>query len=261
MGPGAASTTVRPADLSTDRIPVLPHGHPKQEELERREAAYIVLTEGRRILKDVPQPVGVDLGGGDGSSLAQLGATTTFHEMISVDLRLPATGGYPGISYRVCRAEEVRSVVALHSADLVLMVEVIEHLIDPDEAMDSIKAILSRRGAILITTPNLSSLLNRFALLLGFLPLSAEVSTRKVFGRPGSVVAGHLRLHTSRSLRGFLTYHGLIVDRLYSVANSRSMYSQLGSLGRLIEYLDRFAARLPGALGSRLVVVARVREP
>jgi hypothetical protein len=44
--------------------------------------------------------------------------------------------------------------------------------------------------------------------MLGIQPLFTEVSLRGIYGRPGSVVAGHLRLFTSRALLGLLAARG-----------------------------------------------------
>jgi SAM-dependent methyltransferase len=229
----------------------------KREEVVRREAAYYVVKEALRLLGHSPKGVAVDVGGGDGSSLALLGESVTFDQRVSVDVELPANGGYKGITYRVGDAENLGSIFGADSADLVLMIEVIEHLLNPDDAILEVQRILHRGGALILTTPNLSSLINRLSLLAGYLPLSAEVSTRKVFGRPGSSVAGHLRLHTFRSLRDFLSFYDFKIERMYTFPNSASMYQGLGALGRLVRIVDRVSSTATSGLGSRILVVAR----
>ena len=98
--------------------------------------------------------------------------------------------------------------------DLVYAAEVIEHLLNPDFAIEEFARVLRRDGKVLITTPNLASWYNRISLLLGLQPLHSEVSTRRVLGRKfpvlgqGNRPVGHLRLFTLRALVDFLRLHG-----------------------------------------------------
>lgn len=98
--------------------------------------------------------------------------------------------------------------LATESVDVVVLNEVIEHLVDTDGAVDELRRILKPGGYLLLSTPNLAAWFNRVALLLGVQPVFSEVSLRRVFGRPGRVVAGHLRLFTRRALVDFLEAEG-----------------------------------------------------
>lgn len=101
--------------------------------------------------------------------------------------------------------------------DLVYAAEVIEHLLDPDFAMEEFTRVLRPNGKVLMTTPNLASWYNRIFLPLGLQPIHTEVSTRRILGRKFSLLGqgnrpvGHLRLFTLRSLVDFLNLHGLRV--------------------------------------------------
>ena len=108
------------------------------------------------------------------------------------------------------------------SFDVVVFSEVIEHLVDTDGVIDEILRVLVPGGTLLISTPNLSAWFNRGLLAFGVQPLFSEVSRRRVYGRPGTQIAGHLRLFTHRAFRDFLAdrdldgleirgaaYHGL----------------------------------------------------
>lgn len=98
--------------------------------------------------------------------------------------------------------------VATGSVDVVVLNEVIEHLVDTDAAVAELRRVLRPGGHLLLSTPNLAAWFNRGALLLGVQPVFSEVSLRRVFGRPGSVVAGHLHLFTRRALVEFLDANG-----------------------------------------------------
>jgi SAM-dependent methyltransferase len=108
------------------------------------------------------------------------------------------------------RAEVEPSGLPLASgcADVVIMSELIEHLVDPDSALDEARRVLRPAGTLLLSTPNLAAWYNRGLLALGVQPLFTEVSLRGVFGRPGREVAGHLRVFTRRALVGLLAARG-----------------------------------------------------
>jgi SAM-dependent methyltransferase len=96
----------------------------------------------------------------------------------------------------------------------VIMSDVIEHLVDPDSALDEALRVLKPAGTLLLSTPNLAAWYNRGLLALGVQPVFTEVSIRGVFGRPGSQVVGHLRLFTGRALVGLLAARGFGAIRL-----------------------------------------------
>lgn len=111
--------------------------------------------------------------------------------------------------------------------DVVYMSEVLEHLVDPDHAIQELSRVLMPGGKLVITTPNLASWYNRILLLIGLLPVNAETGTRMVTGRKfkvlgqGSHPVGHLRLFTCQALRELLTSHGLEVERLEGYSDDR----------------------------------------
>src|ERR1700733_4748288 len=97
---------------------------------------------------------------------------------------------------------------AAESADVVIMSELIEHLVDTDSALDEAFRVLKPGGSLLMSTPNLAAWYNRGPVALGVQPIFSEVSLRGVYGRPGSQVAGHLHLFTRGALVGLLAARG-----------------------------------------------------
>ncbi len=130
--------------------------------------------------------------------------------------------------------------------DLVYAAEVMEHLFDPDFAIEEFSRVLKQDGKVLITTPNLASWYNRVILFLGLQPLHTEVSSEKVLGREfaalgqGNRPVGHLRLFTLRGLIDFLGIHGFrvlslegypleLLARLWMLESALSKFTSLAS--------------------------------
>ena len=118
--------------------------------------------------------------------------------------------GWPGsAACRCCAGLDTGLPVRSASVDVVIMSEVIEHLVDTDSAIEEAHRVLKPGGSLLLSTPNLAAWYNRALLAVGVQPVFSEVSMRSVFGRPGSQVAGHLRMFTRRALVEFLAAYGL----------------------------------------------------
>ena len=108
--------------------------------------------------------------------------------------------------------------------------------------------ILKPGGTLLLSTPNLGAWFNRIMLLCGMQPVFTEVSFKGVFGRPGKVLAGHLRLFTSRALIEFLTFHGLV-----DIDVRGATYHDVPCGGR---WIDRTLRRYP-TVAAQLLVAAK----
>jgi len=104
------------------------------------------------------------------------------------------------------------------SVDVVLMTEVIEHLVDPDRALQRVRRVLNANGHLVLSTPNIACVINRVMLPIGLQPFHSEVSTRLVLGRrfaflgEGAKPVGHLRLFTYRALSQVLQLNGFRVE-------------------------------------------------
>lgn len=88
--------------------------------------------------------------------------------------------------------------------DAVLMVALIEHLIDPLRAMQSIRKLLRPGGFVYVDTPNIAKYTRRIKLALGQFPSTASLGEGLVTyeGKPVDLYdEGHLHYFTYRSLR------------------------------------------------------------
>jgi SAM-dependent methyltransferase len=200
------------------------------------------------ILRNAPDPaVILDVGCGDGSALATAAIQNPAHRFAGIDWSADALRQARRRGLTVVRAAVSAPglPVADGAADVVIMSELIEHLVDPDGAVAEVRRALRPGGSLLLSTPNLAAWYNRGLLAAGIQPVFSEVSLRAVFGRPGRVVAGHLRLFTRRALTEFLTASGF---RCVSVAGAR-----YHDVPRPLGALDRAFCRWPSAASILLV--------
>lgn len=99
--------------------------------------------------------------------------------------------------------------------DVVVALEVIEHLLDPDAFLDEIVRVLAPGGSVILSTPRLDSFLVVASLLLGVQPPGVESSPNRRYGgkfgeqRP----SGHVHVFTKRAMAEALAAHGLRIER------------------------------------------------
>ncbi|MGR3933709.1 class I SAM-dependent methyltransferase [Streptomyces sp. BRA346] len=217
---------------------------PDRSRRQARMLAHALRTEASATI--------LDIGCGDGTAAATALPLLRGHRVIGVDWSQDALRR-AARHLPVVRGEldHGRLPFADASADACVFSEVVEHLVDPDAALDEIRRVLRPGGHLLLSTPNLAAWYNRGLLLAGVQPVFSEVSLRGIHGRPGREVVGHLRLYTARALRGFLTASGFEVVRLAG--------APFHGVPRVLRPLDRGACRVPSA-ASILLVHARRRE-
>jgi methionine biosynthesis protein MetW len=135
--------------------------------------------------------------------------------------------------------------------DIIYMGDVIEHLTNPDFAINEVYRVLKQNGFLVLSTPNLASWINRLLLLLGMQPLFSEVSTAKTFGRgPKSYdyfPVGHLRLFTYKALKEFLTYYRFNIVKVEG--------ANYEGLPKILVNIDRIFSKIP-SLSSTIILIA-----
>ncbi len=172
----------------------------------RRQAQMLA-----KVLSKTPAPaVIVDIGCGDGLATSIAASVNPGHRFVGVDWSADALrqAGPRGLTLVRAGVEGPSLPLASACADVVIMSELIEHLVDTDSALEEAWRVLKPGGSLLLSTPNLAAWYNRGLLAFGVQPVFSEVSLRAVFGRPGSQVAGHLHMFTRRALTGLLAARG-----------------------------------------------------
>ncbi|MFE0100010.1 class I SAM-dependent methyltransferase [Streptomyces sp. NPDC059009] len=192
----------------------------------------------------------LDIGCGDGRAARTAAPLLAGHRVVGVDWSQDALRRAQAHLPYAIRGELTDGGLpfADGAADAVLFSEVIEHLVDPDSALDELRRVLRPGGHLMLSTPNLAAWYNRGLLLAGVQPVFSEVSLRGIHGRPGSEVVGHLRLYTARALREFVAASGFEVVKVAG--------APFHGVPRPLRALDRLACAAPSA-ASILLLHAR----
>lgn len=131
--------------------------------------------------------------------------------------------------------------------DLVICLEVIEHLYDTDFLLSQIHRVLKPGGFLVLSTPNLASLPNRFRLLLNKYPKYLEYS------RDG---AGHIHLYTLPVLLSQIQKNGFVVEKKTS-PNITCPFITKSWFPKPIKQFAMILGDIYPSLGSHLVIKAQ----
>jgi SAM-dependent methyltransferase len=214
-----------------------------------RTSRMLCLLDG--VLRSAGRPLCIlDVGCGDGAATSLAAARAPAHRVIGMD--------WSGLAIELARRRGLTLVrgdvgaaslpIADTSVDVVVMSELIEHPVDPDLGVSEALRVLRPGGHLLLSTPNLAAWFIRALLAVGVQPVFSEVSLRSVYGRPGSHVAGHLRLFIAGALAQFLAGSGFT-----DVTLTGACYHDMS---RSLRPLDRMLRRWPGG-ASILLAQAR----
>jgi 2-polyprenyl-3-methyl-5-hydroxy-6-metoxy-1,4-benzoquinol methylase len=140
------------------------------------------------------------------------------------------------------------------SFDVVVCLEVLEHIIDkPEHVFGELKRILKDDGYLFLSTPNIAQLFNRFMLLFGKQPQLYLSSLHKGYcGR-----RGHFREWTMDELTHILPEYFNIERCLYiDSIGTEGMISQKKAY-RLLYYPYKALSRFKPSFRTTLLIIAR----
>lgn len=132
--------------------------------------------------------------------------------------------------------------------DLVVALEVIEHLLDTEFLLKEINKVLKRNGYVIISTPNLASLNNRVMLAFGKYPRFLNY-TWKDYGY-------HAHLYTLQTLKEHMKENGFIIIETTS-PNFFNPFITKPWCPSIIRTLSMLFGDLFPSLGSHIVILAR----
>jgi len=190
---------------------------------------------------------GLDVACADGSFASKLHKTFGI-KMYGIDISSKAIekAKKKGIISQVQNLEK-RFNFPDNTFELITACEIIEHLYDTDFFLTELKRVLKDDGILILTTPNLVSLVNRFKMLFGYYP--NYVPEYQIGG------AGHVRAYTIPTLTKQLTKHGFKVDQIKSPNITFPMTSRI--IPKIFKQLAIECGDILPKLGSHIIIVVR----
>lgn len=125
------------------------------------------------------------------------------NKVTSVDIALPLMAG-KAKSKEVDLNNDFDKVLGYKKYDCVIILDVIEHLINPEEAVKKIFNILKPHGTLYASTANVGYFVTRLSLLFGLFN----------YGKRGILDMTHKRLFTIYSFKKLLTSNGFIIKKV-----------------------------------------------
>ena len=210
----------------------------------------------------------LDIGGNRGDNLFYLSKKLGSTENVVLDIYIPQHP-MPGLRYIVGDALSVENSER-DKFDIVLLMDILEHVADTDRLIENARSYVSPNGFIVLTTPNLSSLVCRISLLLGFLPPPMEVSFRNAsYGRfsLGGPPVGHIRVFTYNALVDFSISHGLTISKIsgipvkYCISRDCNIKISTRLLIAVYNIIETLAFKWNPKYSSEIVFVAKWSVP
>src|SRR3989304_9464802 len=166
----------------------------------------------------------LDIGSDSGELITQRVQNVKKPEIYGIDLRKEAVNKSQKISIRAL-VGNVENGLPFKSNffDIVSANQIIEHLINLDFFLEEIYRVLKPQGYLILSTENLSSWHNIFALCLGWQAFSQHVSSSSSIGNPLSIrhdtdyKSGtmHIKILTPRGLKELVKLHNFKIEKFF----------------------------------------------
>lgn len=156
---------------------------------------------------------------------------------------------YPEIDMKFINTNLMNDFTTLitEKVDTVFALEVIEHMIDTDVFLGRISTCLKNKGLLVISTPNINNLRNRFLVPLGKYPSPMEYKN----------IIHHVRLYNVAAIKSQLTEHGFTVDKIFGVG----FLPYRGPMGnKIYRFVSEKLADLFPSLCANMIIVARKKD-
>jgi 2-polyprenyl-3-methyl-5-hydroxy-6-metoxy-1,4-benzoquinol methylase len=191
----------------------------------------------------------LDIGAGPGG-MAQLLRRKGCRVAV-VDQFAPAAGQDPGVTVFTQDLDEAPRF-DVRGYDYLLLLDVIEHLKDPERFLERLRTQFDYAPrTVILTTPNIAFVVQRVMLLLG----------QFNYGKVGILDRTHTRLFTFRSLRHLLADAGYRIEVMRGVPAPFPKVFGDGWLGRTLTALNGVAIRVSRTLFSYQIFVVATPTP
>ena len=135
--------------------------------------------------------------------------------------------------------------------DVILMMDVIEHLRCPDRVLRAVRPLLSPNGIVIINVPNVANWRVRFELLRG----------RWDYRVTGLLDRTHVYFYTQQTLKQLIVNNGFVVDTILPTVPADNLLGfNLGSSQSRKRLLNLSLESLPGLLAYQFLVRAHLQS-
>lgn len=126
--------------------------------------------------------------------------------------------------------------------DYIIILDVIEHLMDPEKFMYELKNKINSntRVKILISTPNVAFIVLRLMLLIGFFN----------YGKRGILDRTHKRLFTFSSFKNLVEQFGFSITKSYGIPAPYPLAISNGAIAKILIHINSFLIKISKGLFS-----------
>ncbi len=181
----------------------------------------------------------LDIGCGQGYVAREL--ATKAAEVTGIDQYVPAEAPAPNVQFKRWDLDVSEFPVEISQFDQIFMLDVIEHLHDPEVFMELLREASGRkRPEIVLTTANIGFFITRFMLFLGHFN----------YGRKGILDRTHTRLFTFNSLKELFDQTGYKVTVMRGVPAPFPKALGNNPFGRILVNVNQFLIKISRGLFS-----------
>ncbi len=195
-----------------------------------------------KLLEEDPKAKLLDCGCGSGEFTLEFAKKIGTSKVYGIEIDKKAVGEAKKKGIKVYN-EDLNKKLPLRSSfvDVIIANQVIEHLYDTDTFAKEIYRILKPKGYVIVSTPNLASWHNIFALFIGRQPFPSDIcsdpSIGKLFTLSKSISEplSHLRIFTYYGLKELFESYSFKVRKIVG----DGYYPFLGIVSKFLSFIDK----------------------
>ncbi|NIO44342.1 MAG: methyltransferase domain-containing protein [Candidatus Aenigmarchaeota archaeon] len=158
-----------------------------------------------------------------------------------------------GIKATELDIENQRFPYANNYFDCITCLDVIEHVVEKDFVIEEIYRVLKPGGILILSTPNLTSWINRILFLIGIEPILTRTSTRYYLGIKYSNLSSppdHINLFSFSSLKKFLRIYNFKIIKIKGTSYFVNRFL-------FFRPFEKILFRLFPSISDNLIIVAK----
>jgi len=205
----------------------------------------------------------LDIGCDNGKLVIERLKNITNPEIYGIDLRKEAVLSSRKLGIKAVLGD-VEMGLPFRSSffDVVFANQIIEHLLDVDFFINEVNRVLKPKGYLILSTENLSSWHNIFALILGWQAFSQSLSKVKHIGNPLKLTkyeninpsGMHIKIFTLKGLKELFEIHGFEIQNTFGAG----YYPFPLSIAQLLSIIDSTHSAFIGIKARKIAISKKV---